>query len=558
MSKCELDKILAADKETEHLEFKEMSGIISILGKDKGKGETQKRSLYGYCVAIGNEDGGKLILGVKDSINPTTGMRDIVGTNALPNIQKAKEQIFDILGRRIEIEEIETENGKVQIVLIPSHPVGEPFEFYGTPLMRNGERLERMDKGTLRAILNEGQNDFSALKNSQATWDDLDQAAIELLKKKWIEKSGNEELEKFDNREILEKLLLLTSGKITNACLLLVGKKEALTRLLPNSEIFLEWRLGDRQDDYDMREILGEPYIIAQDKIWNFVNSRNTRVPFKSGFFELDIWAYNEQSIRESVSNAFAHREYFNRTEPIYVRVSPEKVTVKSPGGFVSGVTVENVLDVEGKWRNHFLMNVLERVGLVERAGTGLDKIYKTAISQGKGFPDFDGTTSEYVILNIPAKIIDINFVYYLQKIEREKQIQIDTLKDFMELEKIRETGKATSSDRLQFFIENGLIEKVGKGRGLKYMLAKNFYEFIDSRSEYTRKKWLSKEQQKEVLLSFFRQHEKGKMSDFAALFENKLSSKQIFIMLDELRQADQIYFDGKRRSSKDFWRKKN
>ena len=118
MNRKELDKLLAADKETEHLEFKEMSGQISILGKDeKSRGSIRRKSLYGYCVAIGNEGGGKIIFGVRDNINQKTGKRDIVGTNALPNMQKAKEQIYRILGRRIEIEEMQTVDGKVQIVI---------------------------------------------------------------------------------------------------------------------------------------------------------------------------------------------------------------------------------------------------------------------------------------------------------------------------------------------------------------------------------------------------------------------------------------------------------
>ena len=69
MNREELNKILAVDIETEHLEFKEASGQISIMGKDTTRGgKTDKKSLYGYCVAIGNEGEGKLILGVKNKI----------------------------------------------------------------------------------------------------------------------------------------------------------------------------------------------------------------------------------------------------------------------------------------------------------------------------------------------------------------------------------------------------------------------------------------------------------------------------------------------------------
>jgi ATP-dependent DNA helicase RecG len=552
MTRDELNKLLGADKETEHLEFKEISGQISILGKDQSK--TDKKSLYGYCAAIGNEGGGKLILGVKDEINPSTGMRDIVGTNAIQNVQKAEEEIYKVLGRKIEIEDVITETGKVQIVHIPSHPTGAPFKFYGVHLMRNGEHLEEMDNGTLVRILNETRSDFSAQINRAASFEDLDPVAIEMLKKKWVEKSKNKDLIILGEQEILEKLLLITKNGITNACILLVGKPESIAKLIPCSEVFLEWRLESKKPEHDSRDMFRGPYILVQDKIWDFVNNRNTRVPFKQGFFEQDIWAYDEGSVREAILNAFAHREYQNRTDPIYIRISPEKISVKSAGGFLPGVNAENALDVEGQWRNRRLMEVLGMIGLVERAGIGLDRIYKATISQGKGLPDFEGTTNEFVVLNIPAKIKDLNFVYYLQKIESEIQMRIDTVKDFIDLEYIREHGKALNKERLTVFLEKGIVEKTGKGRGVKYILTKSFYEFIDNRSEYTRKKWLSKEQQKQVLLNYLDQHKKGQKSDFKKLFEGKTSDHQIYILLDELRKDGKVVFIGEKRSKTGYW----
>lgn len=558
MTREELNKILAENRETAHLEFKEASGQISILGKDESKGgKMQKRSLYGYCVAIGNEGGGKLILGVKNKINPATGMRDIIGTNAILSVQTATEGIYKALGRRIEIENINTEKGNVQVVHVPPHPTGEAFKFYGVYLMRNGENIEEMDNGTLARIINETRQDFSAQINKSATFEDMDTVAMETLKKKWTEKTKNKDLQSLTHKAVLEKLLLITREGITNACILLVGKSEEIARLISCAEIFLEWRAEAGKPEHDSREIFRGPYILSQDKIWDFVNSRNTRVPFKQGFFEMDIWAYDEGSIREASLNAFAHREYRNKTEPIYIRISPEKVSVKSPGGFLPGVNAENAIDAEGKWRNHRLMEVLGMIGLVERAGIGLDRIYKAAISQGKGLPDFDGTTNEYVLLNVPAKIKDLNFVYYLQKIEAKTQVKINAVRDFIEIEHIREYAKATDKERLAIFIENGIVEKIGKGRGTKYILAKEFYEFIDNRSEYTRKKWVSKDMQKELLKNYFNDHLEGKMSNFKAFFDGKLSNQQIFTLLNELRDDGLIYFEGKQRSPKGLWKVK-
>lgn len=554
MSFEELEKMLSGDRETEHLEFKESKGVFSILGILENGGKN-KKSVYGYCVAIGNEGGGHLIFGVKDKVNSQTGKRDLVGTDAIQNIQKAKEQIFRALGGRIEIEEIQTNNGKIQIIKIPPRSVGEPFKFYGVPLMRNGEELVEMDSGTLRSILNESREDFSAKINKSFKIDDLDENAVQVLKNKWAKKSGHAEYEKMDTKEALSKMLLLKEGFLTNAVILLAGKENTVAQYLPNAEFDLQWRLDDSKTDPDSRSFFRGPFVLIHEKMWEEINNRNLRIPFKQGFIELDIWSFDRDSVREAILNAFAHREYFNRTDPTFIKFSPEKFSVKSPGGFVAGVTKENALFMEGKWRNRLMMEAMEKIGLVEREGIGLDKIYMQTIKSGKGFPNFDGTDSEHVVLNIPARVRDVNFVYYLQKISAEKQISFNHVKDFINLEKIRESGNSSDKERLKFYLKEQLVEVIGKGRGAKYVLAKNFYEFIDNRSEYTRKKWLNKDEQKLILLNYLKHHKKGRMDDFKQLFiEKELNNKQINFLLKELREEG-VYFEGPQRSPKAYWR---
>lgn len=70
MDKNELLNLIKNGNEKEVLEFKAASDSFSVLGD-----EQNKRSLYGYCVGIGNAGGGRIIFGVNDD-------RMIVGTNA--------------------------------------------------------------------------------------------------------------------------------------------------------------------------------------------------------------------------------------------------------------------------------------------------------------------------------------------------------------------------------------------------------------------------------------------------------------------------------------------
>ena len=85
MDKSELLNLIKNGNEREILEFKAASDSFSILGD-----EQKKRSLYGYCVGMGNAGGGKIIFGVDDD-------RKIVGTNAFLDIPDVKSKIYQYL-----------------------------------------------------------------------------------------------------------------------------------------------------------------------------------------------------------------------------------------------------------------------------------------------------------------------------------------------------------------------------------------------------------------------------------------------------------------------------
>ena len=166
--------------------------------------------------------------------------------------------------------------------------------------MRNCEQLVEMDKSTLTDILNEKQNDYSAKFCDTATIEDLDLNAIKMLKEKWAKKSGNQEFLKLSDNEVLEKLLLKDKNKLTNASVLLLGSEKVLARNFANSEFIIEWRNKEKLDA-DFRKNIRKPFLLAFDKIWKIIEVRNIRTPFKQGFIELDIWAYDEKSTREAL-----------------------------------------------------------------------------------------------------------------------------------------------------------------------------------------------------------------------------------------------------------------
>ena len=85
----QIDVWLSVPKEHPRLEFKE------------AKTQFDNRKLYRYCVAIANEGGGHLVLGVSDKIP-----RRVVGSAAFNDPVGMASKLFQAIGFRVDIEAV--------------------------------------------------------------------------------------------------------------------------------------------------------------------------------------------------------------------------------------------------------------------------------------------------------------------------------------------------------------------------------------------------------------------------------------------------------------------
>ncbi|NKQ39564.1 MAG: hypothetical protein HF967_08905 [Methanosarcinales archaeon] len=293
-----------------------------------------KKSLCGYLIALANEGGGKIILGVTDK-KP----RIIVGTNAFLDVDKLKSDIFSKIKRRVEIDEIYSENKRVLIISINSKPMGEPLNFNGQYLMRVGEELHPMSSDQLKAIFSEHINDYSAEVKSELTIEDLSQNAIKILKTLLKEsKRVDFSVDKLTDLELLKNLNLIKNDKFTIASLVLLGTEDALQKYLPFSEIRFGYKLSLKHDRNQEMVIYRKAYLEYYDDIWKKINLRNHFVHIPKGLRLKEEYAFNEDSIREAINNAIIHRNYFENGS-IIIQQTEEIFKVTNPGGFPKGVT---------------------------------------------------------------------------------------------------------------------------------------------------------------------------------------------------------------------------
>jgi ATP-dependent DNA helicase RecG len=129
----------------------------------EAKSQWAQDSLCEYAVAIANERGGRLVLGVTNHAR-----RKVVGTGAFRDLNAIRMKVFQALNFRIEIDELEHTEGRVLVIHIPSRPIGTPLHYNGKFLMRVGESLVPMSADQLRTIFNEGRPDFLSEPASEA------------------------------------------------------------------------------------------------------------------------------------------------------------------------------------------------------------------------------------------------------------------------------------------------------------------------------------------------------------------------------------------------------
>jgi ATP-dependent DNA helicase RecG len=519
------------EPEGTNLEFKE------------AKSNYHFEKLVEYCVALANEGGGKIILGVTDR-RP----RRIVGTAAFAEPGRTEAGLYDRLSHRIPIEEMQTVEGRVLVVHVPPRLPGTAWQIEGRYLKRAGDELTALTDTELKIIFAETGPDFSAQICPGATLADLAPESIALFRERWAKKTRDERKTAWSNIETLTNAELLFDGQITYAALILFGTRHALGRRLAQAELVFEYRSSEASGPAADREEFREGFFIWQEAIWNKINLRNDRQSYQDGLFRMDIPTFDEIPVREVLLNAVAHRDY-RLGGSIFVRQYAHRLEVVSPGGLPPGITADNILDQQNP-RNRRLAEALARCGLIERSGQGMNLIFESAIRQGKPLPSFAGTSAHEVRLVLEGMVKSTAFVRFMERLGEETLKSFSTY-DFLALDCLHREQSLSESltARLPGLVEVGAVESIGRGKGTRYLLSRRFYAALGAKGVYTRKKGLDYETNKALLEKHLRsQGEAGApLAELRQVLPAE-SESAIQRFLNELRDEGRILLKGNRR----------
>lgn len=361
-SLAEFEKIIDAPSEDRALEFK--------------KAETQfdLTKLFRRCVAIGNEGGGKIILGVTDK-RP----RKVIDTKAFPNIGKIEADIFAKLQIRVVVEELKHPDGRVVIFHVPTRAIGSAFSFEGQYLMRVGEETQPMSPDRLRAIFSEGKPNWAsriAMENctSDTVVQNLDtQKYFDLLKQP-VPTTRDAVLERFQSESLIVKNG--DSWSITNLGAIAFAKDlrafESLSRRGARVIVYRgKGKLDTRLDQTGYKGIA-----VGFEGLVDFVFSHVPANEVVTKALREERQMFPRIAIRELIANALIHQDFEETGTSVRIELYDDRVEISNPGKPM--IPVDRFID-EYQSRNESLSDLMRRLRICEAKSSGIDQVVHAA-----------------------------------------------------------------------------------------------------------------------------------------------------------------------------------
>ena len=540
---------------------------LQIEFKSDPVGGLSDKSVADAVVGLANAQGGVLYIGIDDN-GTISGLRSEKWRN--PKKAAAFISNYPVPPLLVETDLVPAEKDRwVLTIKVP--------KAQGLCATRDGKVLRRRIKvdgrpknipmfpqeysGRLSEL---GLLDYSAQVLPESSYADIDaQERNRLRKLIRVNRSESALLELAD--EDLDKALGVVravDGKLrpTVAGLLLLGKKESIATLLPTSKVAFQVLTGT-----DVRENIEVqlPLLSTFEELLYRFSAWNPEQEFQEGLFRVPVPEFSERAFREGIVNALCHRDY-TRLGSVVVQVSNEGLLILSPGGFIDGITQDNLLTADSRGRNPLLSDMFKRIGLAERTGRGIDRIFEGSILYGRPLPDYSESTSDSVHLFIPRMKADFNFHRLILSC-RENHPELLTMSTLMILSLLRSERRLALPNlvelchlsavrvqrQIEILLKEGFIEAVGTGKNQEYILSEAVYKAQDQTIRNVNRSDLRALRLEELVLGAATKNEGITRSDVVGLLH--INAQAAYRLLQRLTEQGKLRKEGKRRHTKYF-----
>lgn len=520
MSIPDRKQILALLDKLEFCTGDELESQFLDFKRSQGPKEDLKIA-YEYAVCFSNGSGGVLVFGVDDKVK---GRGKAIHGIKGHDIDVFRRGIFSNTRPSIdvEIEELQVPEGTGRLLVV--RVLEGMYKPYGTA---GGVYKQRVEKNCVpidpmlfqRAQISTASVDWSGAPAIGLTLKDLDPLQIERARQILRRKAPSSGLIELPDLEFLQGLEAVRAGQITHAGMLLFARRDVLAQHCPQAQF--HYVMHTSETSVARNDLERWPLLEAVERVEQiFEGPLNPEQEVDIGLFNLRIPQFPIEGVREAVLNALTHRDYSNPGE-VLLRHSPQELVVTSPGGFVDGITPENILRHEAVARNRTLANALVKLRLVESSGIGRKRIFRSALVYGKRRPEYS-TDGHSVTLRIFNRGTDQGLARMIARLDAQgadvgldQLLILDALRgqDFINTKQAANVLQLSRTDARRVLDAMcqpplNLIERKGHTASATFHLAKGSATELKGKVAYTKVRGLNPVRYAEMVREFLNDHQ--------------------------------------------------
>jgi ATP-dependent DNA helicase RecG len=473
-----LEDQTADELEDQDLDFKQWD----VKSRDKSV-----RQVVHMAVCMANGGGGTVVFGVADQV--TGRSKAIIGVPPEVDVNLLKKAVYDQTDPKIMpvFETLTVPENFGRLLVMQIYPGLPPYtDTAGSGSIRIGKECKPLT-GTLRRKISieTGETDFSAELMGPADPSSLSPTALETLRNLAKAERAPHDLLKLDDIELLSALGVIKNQQITRAAVLIAGNEDALRRHVPG----FNWTFLQMTSDtnYSNREdrIAAIPFSVQ--RVEELLLPFNPITTLKQGLFHFEYRTWPEEAIREALMNAFCHAD-LRIAGPIMVKLYSDRLEISNNGGFIGGITPDNILHHQPAARNPLLVEALTRLRLVNRSNLGVSRMFTALLTEGKEPPIIQEIGESVCVIFLKREMAAAFRVFVAEESRKGNELSVDTLLILQYLLKHPEIGTSVAAQMCQrsqgqmreilsAMEKAGYIEHGGGGRGMYWTLCSDLYQ---------------------------------------------------------------------------------
>lgn len=534
---------------------------VEFKGEERGR--LNDRDLVEAVVCLANGNGGTLLVGVEDD-GTVTGARPRHEANVTDPL-RVQALIANSTQPPLSttVAVVQFNGSDVIAITVPDSPrvVGTTKGTYVRRATSSDGRpmcLPFHAHEMLAHEVDRGAVDWAALTVSGAAWEDLDPLEFERLRRLVAAAgdSADRVLATLSDREIATALGVIRAGtEVTTGALLLFGHEAALARFLPTHEAAFQVLRGL---EVEVNEFLRLPLLRLAEELFARFRARNREEELDFGLVRVAVSAYSQTAFREALANALVHRDY-TRRGAVHVQWSEDQLEIVSPGGFPSGIRLDNLLFAPPHPRSPLLADAFKRTGLAERTGRGINRMFAEQLRVGRPAPDYGRSSEDHVIAVLPGGPANLAMTRWVLEQERQQGIPLG-LSELQVLTELSRERRATTAELahvlqrtdaetrtlLTRMVERGWVEARGERKGRSWHLSAAVYRVLETPASYVRVRGFEPLQQEQMVLQYVDAH--GEITRTQAADLCAIAPDQASRVLRRLAARGELMMHGERR----------